>query len=181
VGDANARPATDAEGEHSTPDDLDPRVLRALADRDNVRKRYERRLATAAVDEQRRVLSMWLPVVDDLERALQYSDGDPSRVVAGVRSVYEHALAVLARLGLERFEDVGEQFDPERHEAVGAVDADAAAGTIVASTQAGYTSQGTTLRPARVIVARATNPPDSEKPHSKNPDSKKPNSEKPTG
>jgi molecular chaperone GrpE len=170
MGDGNASPAADAEVEHRTPDDLDPRVLRALADLDNVRKRYERRLATAALDERRRVLSMWLPVVDDLERALQYSDGDPSRVVAGVRSVYEHALAVLARLGLERFEDVGEQFDPERHEAVGAVDSDAAPGSIVAAAQAGYTSEGTTLRPARVVVARAANQPDSKMPDSKKPD-----------
>ena len=154
MGDANAPPATDPRAEPAH-DEPDPRLLRALADLDNVRKRYERRLANAAFEEQDRVLSLWLPVVDDLERALENSDRDASQLVAGVRSVYEHALAVLARLGVHRYEDIGEQFDPERHEAVGTVDTDTAPGRIVATTQAGYAREGATLRPARVVVARA--------------------------
>jgi molecular chaperone GrpE len=154
VGDTDAAPTTDAHLERQASEEPDPQLLRALADLDNVRKRYERRLATVADEEQSRVLSLWLPVVDDLERALEHADGDAVRVIDGVRSVYEHALAVLARLGFERYEDVGEQFDPERHEAVGTVDADAAPGSIVSAAQAGYKSHDATVRPARVIVAR---------------------------
>ncbi|MGZ6095548.1 MAG: nucleotide exchange factor GrpE, partial [Polyangiales bacterium] len=72
MADTNAPPTGDARAEQRAPDDPDPRLLRALADLDNVRKRYERRLADAAFDEQSRVLSLWLPVVDDLERALEH-------------------------------------------------------------------------------------------------------------
>jgi molecular chaperone GrpE len=138
--------------------DPDPVLLRALADLDNVRKRYERRLATAGDEERTRVVSLWLPVVDDLERALQHADGDSERVIDGVRAVYEHARAVLERLGLERFEDVGKQFDPKRHDAVGVVDVDASPGSIVAAAQAGYASKGNTIRPARVVVASGMQP-----------------------
>jgi molecular chaperone GrpE len=165
VGDTNAPAATEPElGQHER-DDPDPRLLRVLADLDNVRKRYERRLATAAEEERQRVVSMWLPVVDDLERALHHAESDSERVVEGVRAVYEHALSVLARLGFERFEDVGEQFDPARHEAVGTTRADVPSGTIVAAAQPGYARNEQTVRPARVVVAQAAEPrkPESRK------------------
>jgi molecular chaperone GrpE len=159
MGDTNAPPTGDVRAAERAPDDPDPRLLRALADLDNVRRRYERRLADAAFDEQSRVLSLWLPVVDDLERALEY--GGDSQMVVGVRSVYEHALALLARLGVTRFEDIGAQFDPGRHEAVGTADTTAAPGEIVAAAQPGYIRDGVTLRPARVVVSR---PPDKGSP-----------------
>jgi molecular chaperone GrpE len=167
MSDAKAPPETDEPRvDSSTPDEPDPLLLRALADLDNVRKRYERRLATAAEEERLRVLSLWLPVVDDLERALQHSEGDPARVIEGVRAVYDHAVALLAGLGLQRFDDVGRKFDPERHDAVGVVNADAPAGTVVATAQAGYENHGATVRPARVVVAQSTEPgtPDAQKP-----------------
>jgi molecular chaperone GrpE len=153
VSDLPAPPATQRAPEPAA-GEPDPRLLRALADLENVRKRCERRLATAAKEERRRVLSAWLPVVDDLERALLHGDGDGAGFVKGVRAVYEHALAVLARLGLERFEDVGKHFDPERHEAVGTVESEAESGVIIATPQPGYASAGETVRPARVVVAR---------------------------
>jgi molecular chaperone GrpE len=133
----------------------DPQLLRALADLDNLRKRYERQLATASRAERARVTSMWLPVIDDLERALQHSDGDGGPMAEGLRAVYEHAISVLARLGFVRFEDVGRPFDPARHEAVSAIDADAPPGSIVALVGPGYEDADQVIRPARVVVARA--------------------------
>jgi molecular chaperone GrpE len=167
MADAKAPPDTDEpRAEPSTTDEPDPLLLRALADLDNVRKRYERRLATCADEERIRVLSLWLPIVDDLERALKHADGDPARVIEGVRAVYDHAVALLAGLGLERFDDVGRKFDPERHDAIGVVNADAPPGTVVATAQAGYENHGETVRPARVLVAQSTQPgtPDGQKP-----------------
>jgi molecular chaperone GrpE len=132
----------------------DPQLLRALADLDNLRKRYERQLASASRAERERVTSLWLPVVDDLERALQHSDeGGP--MAEGLRAVYEHAISLLARLGFGRFEDVGQPFDPARHEAIGAIDADAPPGSIVAAVRPGYEDADQVIRPARVVVARA--------------------------
>ena len=134
----------------------DPQLLRALADLDNLRKRYERQLATASRTERARVTSLWLPVIDDLERALQHTDdGDGGPMAEGLRAVYEHAVSVLARLGFVRFDDVGRPFDPARDEAVGAVDADAPPGRIVATVRPGYEDGDEVIRPARVVVARA--------------------------
>jgi molecular chaperone GrpE len=134
----------------------DPQLLRALADLDNLRKRYERQLATASRAERARVTSLWLPVIDDLERALQHSDGGENGAMAeGLRAVYEHAVSVLAGLGFVRFDDMGRPFDPARHEAVGAIDADAPPGRIVALVRPGYEDGDEVIRPARVVVARA--------------------------
>jgi molecular chaperone GrpE len=136
------------------PSEPDPQLLRALADLDNLRKRYERELASAAEAERKRVTSSWLAVVDDLERALAFADGNSGPLAEGVRAVYEHAISLLVRLGFHRFDDHGEPFDPVRHEAVGAIEADAPPGRIVATVRPGYERGDEVLRPARVVVAR---------------------------
>jgi molecular chaperone GrpE len=143
------------ESEEARDSEPDPQLLRALADLDNLRKRFERQLASASQTERERVTSLWLPVVDDLERALAHADGDDGPMVEGLRAVYEHAMSLLARLGFARFDDVGKPFDPARHEAVGAIDADAPPGSIVATVLPGYEHGDDVLRPARVVVARA--------------------------
>src|SRR5919106_5482008 len=101
--------------------DLEDRWRRAVADLDNLRKRYARELERERAAERARVAAQWLPVVDDLDRALAHAADDPSAIVEGVRAVRDHALAVLARLGYPRYEEVGVRFDPARHEAVQAV------------------------------------------------------------
>jgi len=143
------------ETEEAPTSEPDPQLLRALADLDNLRKRYERQLAFASQAERARVTSLWLAVVDDLERALEHADSQGGPVTEGVRAVYEHALSLLERLGYTRFDDVGKPFDPSRHEAVGTVDADAPSGTVVATLQPGYEHDEDVLRPARVLVSRA--------------------------
>lgn len=133
-------------------DDLPLR--RALADLDNLRKRYERELARVRSMERATVAAEWLPIVDDLERALDYSDVDGAAVLDGVRAVYDQAVALLARLGFARFDDVGKPFDPHRHEAVGVVDDETAPGTVIGTVRPGYDGLGTVLRPAGVVVSR---------------------------
>ena len=133
-------------------DDLPLR--RALADLDNLRKRYERELARVRSMERASVAAEWLPIVDDLERALDHSDIDGAAVLEGVRAVYDQAVALLARLGFPRFDDVGKPFDPHRHEAVGVVDDETAPGTVIGIVRPGYDGPGTVLRPAGVVVSR---------------------------
>jgi molecular chaperone GrpE len=149
--------AVESDPNAQTPTDTEPdaQLLRVLADLDNLRKRYERQLASEAAAERARVVSMWLPVVDDLERALQHVDGSSDTVAEGVRAVRDHALAVLKRLGFARFDDLGRRFDPTRDEAVASVDVDAPAGRIVDVVSPGYLDGDDVLRPARVVVARA--------------------------
>jgi molecular chaperone GrpE len=135
---------------------LEDRLRRALADLDNLRKRYARELERERIADRVRVLSEWLPVVDNLERALVHADGDAGPLVQGVQAVWAQAMAALARLGFDRFEDVGQPFDPERHEAVGAAAAsDVPPATVVSAVRPGYASSDIVLRPAAVVVSKS--------------------------
>ena len=143
---------------------LEDRLRRALADLDNLRKRYEREVERERLTERMHVARQWLPVVDDLERALEHlaaaDDGDQRAVIEGVRVVRDRALTVLAQLGFPRFDATGEPFDPARHEAVSVVDSDARPGTVVGTIRPGYGAGEVVLRPAGVVVARASAPGD---------------------
>jgi molecular chaperone GrpE len=141
---------------------LEDRLRRTLADLDNLRKRYERELARERVDAQARTTAEWLPVVDNLDLAVQHAGGeDDAAVLDGLRVIRDQALAILDRLGFARFEDLGAPFDPMRHEAVGSVATnDAPPGAVLAVTRPGYGSDGRILRPAAVVVAKEPKEPD---------------------
>jgi|SRR5215470_12505928 len=133
--------------------DLEDRLRRALADMDNLRKRCARDIARERATERTRVAAEWLPIVDNLELALQHAE-DVAGLVEGVRAVHQQAVATLARLGFPRFDAVGQPFDPALHEAVGTVDDGAPARTVVAVVRPGYGTPEALLRPASVVVAR---------------------------
>jgi molecular chaperone GrpE len=134
---------------------MEERWKRALADFDNLRKRTARESAQQRDEERAQVAARWLPVLDNLELALQHAAADPSSIVSGVQAVRDQALAVLAELGFPRRSDVNEQFDPSRHEAVATMpDAEAAPGTILQVVRPGYGSDERPLRPAAVVVAK---------------------------
>jgi molecular chaperone GrpE len=138
------------------PDDADLRLLRAMADLDNLRKRFEREVVREREAERARVAARWLPVVDDLDRALAHTtteDLAPGGLADGLRAVRDHAVAVLAELGFPRFEDVGERFDPTRHEVVSTTPADAPPHTVVAVVRPGYGTSPAILRPATVVTS----------------------------
>lgn len=123
---------------------------RALAELDNTRKRAGRDIA----GERARVAAAWLPVLDNLDLALRHADADPVAIVSGVIAVREQALDVLRRLGYAPVDQVGEPFDPRRHEATEVVrDTDAPPGTVVAVLRPGFAADDTVLRPAVVAVS----------------------------
>jgi molecular chaperone GrpE len=134
-------------------EEADDQLRRALADLDNLRKRFEREVARERLSQRSLVAGEWLPIVDNLELALNHAEGD-GPLEKGIEAVYEQAQSVLERLGFPRFDDVGDVFDPLRHEAVGAVDSEEPAGTILTTVRPGYGGGETVLRPAAVIVAR---------------------------
>jgi molecular chaperone GrpE len=134
--------------------ELEERWRRALADLDNLRKRYAREVAREREAERARVAAAWLPVLDNLERALEHAAGDQGALVEGLRSVRDQAVAVLASLGYPRQDQAGVPFDPARHEAVAVVeDAEAEPGTVVRVVRPGYGQSERQLRPAAVAVA----------------------------
>lgn len=129
--------------------ELEDRWKRALADLDNYRKRAARERAA----ERARIAAAWLPVLDNLERAVEHADSEPGAVLDGVRAVRDQALDLLAQLGFPRQEDEGRPFDPTRHEAVATAPApDAPEGTVVRVVRPGYGE----LRPALVVVAKGS-------------------------
>jgi molecular chaperone GrpE len=136
-------------------DELEDRWRRAVADLDNFRKRVTRDTDQLRLTERARVAAEWLPVLDNLELALHHAESDPGAIVEGVRAVREQALAVLNRLGYPRREDIGQPFNPARHEAVATVvDPDMPAGTVVEVVRPGYGNDEDLLRPAAVVVAK---------------------------
>ena len=133
---------------------MEDRYKRALADLDNYRKRMVRETDRRVEESRDAQLREWLEVVDSLERALFMQPEDP--VVEGLRAVLEQMEAVLARQGVTRMGAPGEQFDPERHEAVAIRPANGAPDrTVVEVARSGYMLGDRVLRPAEVVVGRA--------------------------
>jgi molecular chaperone GrpE len=133
---------------------LEDRWRRALADLDNLRKRYARELDRERKLERSKVAGAWLPVVDNLERALHHSGGDADSVIAGVRAILDQAVQVLDNLGYPRDTETGVPFDPERHEVVNVTDnGGSAPGTVLGVLRPGYGKGSQQLRPAAVVVS----------------------------
>src|ERR1700694_3506427 len=134
---------------------LEDRWRRAVADLDNLRKRYARELDRERTTERSRVAGAWLPVVDNLERAIAHTGDQSDAVVEGVRSILDQALQVLEQLGYPRDAESGVPFAPQRHEVVGVVEhGDSAPGTVVEVLRPGYGQGSSQLRPAAVVVRR---------------------------
>ncbi len=137
-------------------DEANDRYLRLAAEFDNYRKRIAREQAEARARAQGDVVRRLLEALDDLERVagLEESDATVHDVVTGVHMVERKLQQELEVLGTERVAAEGEPFDPNFHEAIGAlpVSEDAEPGTIAAVVQRGYRLGTTLLRPARVLV-----------------------------
>jgi molecular chaperone GrpE len=135
--------------------ELEDRWRRTAAELDNFRKRCAQELVRAREQERASTAASWLPVVDNLERALDHaSSSDLDQLVEGLRAVQQQALSVLADLGYPRREDTGKAFDPAVHEAVGTVaDEELVPGTVASVVRPGYGVNGEVLRPAAVVVA----------------------------
>jgi molecular chaperone GrpE len=137
--------------------ELEDRWRRALADLANLRKRYAQEMRRERAAERELVTSAFLPILDNLDRALEHAGADPRSIIEGIRALREQALTVVAGLGFRREDEAGVPFDPARHEVVGVVDADssnAAPGSVAAVVRPGYGAEGHQLRPAAVTVAQ---------------------------
>jgi molecular chaperone GrpE len=137
--------------------ELEDRWRRALADLDNLRKRYSRELMREREAEREKVTAAFLPVLDNIDRALEHAGADPKSIVEGIKALRDQALAVVAGLGFRREDAVGVPFDPTQHEVVGVVDPDGsevAPGAVAQVLRPGYGAPGRQLRPAAVTVVQ---------------------------
>lgn len=134
-------------------------VLRAQADAQNVKRRAEQDVEKARKFALERFCSELLPVVDNLERALEAAGGDDEAVkpiAEGVELTLKSFLDALSKFHVEAVDPAGEPFDPELHQAMSMVEnADAEPNTVLAVMQKGYTLNGRLVRPAMVMVSKA--------------------------
>jgi molecular chaperone GrpE len=152
---APAAPSHDAAELEARIAELEDQRLRALADLDNVRKRCAAQVSRAEAETRAAVAREWLPVIDNLDRALAHSTADSASIIDGIRAVRAQALEVLARLGFPRRDDRGAKFDPARHEAIASrPDPGAEDGSVAEVIRPAYGEGDHQLRPAQVVVAR---------------------------
>jgi len=134
------------------------RLLRALAEAENIRRRSQRDREEYVRYANESLLRDLLPVLDNLDRALEAAraTNDASGVVGGVELIQRELLKVLERAGVTRYSALGQPFDPTRHEAIArVVSANAKPGAVVGETLPGYMLHSRVLRAALVSVAAA--------------------------
>jgi len=124
---------------------------------DETRQRLNRSADERAAGEKAKFISALLPALDDLNRAIEAENAPRETILEGIRSIATSFQAALTNAGVEPISSVGEQFDPELHEAVdteetgGEMD-----GKVIAEYSRGFRMGDRLLRPARVKVGRAT-------------------------
>lgn len=133
--------------------------LRARADLENFRKRSQREKEDLARFANENLLREFLPVADNLERALDHAaseEGGSEGLVKGVEMVLGQFRRALEKFGVAPVSAVGEPFDPSRHEALGQVESsEHPPNTVVQELQKGYLLNDRLLRPSLVMVAKA--------------------------
>ncbi len=128
-------------------------LQRVAADFDNYRKRAARDQESLVARAHERLVKELLPVLDDLERALQAAEEhEEAKLEEGVRLVHRNLAEALEREGLAEIETDG-RFDPHVHEALLSQPSDADEGSVIDVVQKGYRLGDRVLRPARVVVA----------------------------
>ena len=132
------------------------KYLRSVADVENGRKRAKRDIDEARAESRSRVLKEMLPVVDNLERAIEHAGTGGDAVIEGIKLVLRQFTQAFERLEVTAVEAQGLPFDPNMHEAISQQETDEhPPGTVVQVLQRGYKNGDRLLRPAMVVVARA--------------------------
>jgi molecular chaperone GrpE len=147
--------------------DTHERLLRTAAEFDNFKKRVQKEkddLRKFAVES---LLKDFLPVGDNLERALDHAEEhDLRKVIEGVRLVQKMLSDALGKHGIVGFSAVGQPFDPNLHEALMQAESDKPPGTVVSEMARGYKLHDRLVRPAAVVVARPRTAAQTEAPQS---------------
>ncbi|MDR2214743.1 MAG: nucleotide exchange factor GrpE [Nevskiaceae bacterium] len=133
-------------------------ALRAAAEMENLRKRTEREIQQAHRFALEKFAQELLPVADSLELAVANAGkADAASLAAGQEAVLKLLARAFDRFAIRVLNPLGEPFDPQLHEAMAMIEAPhAEPDSVVEVVQRGYELNGRLLRPARVIVARAS-------------------------
>ncbi|KTD97739.1 MULTISPECIES: nucleotide exchange factor GrpE [unclassified Pseudoalteromonas] len=134
-------------------------VIRAAADVDNIRRRAAQDVEKAHKFALEKFANELLPVIDNLERAIEFSDKENETLkplLEGIDMTVKSFNDAVAKFGVEIVNPQGEQFNPEFHQAMSIQPSnDVTPNTVLAVMQKGYTLNGRLLRPAMVMVSKA--------------------------
>jgi molecular chaperone GrpE len=134
---------------------LEDQLKRVAADFDNYRKRVARERTELVTSANERLLKELLPILDDLERALEAAAlHEEAQLEEGVRLVHRALDDLLRKHGVAEIDTEG-QFDPHVHEALLSQPSEADEGSVIQVLQKGYKLGDRVVRPARVVVAAA--------------------------
>jgi len=150
----------EAQVETEQADVQDDRLLRLAADFENYKKRAAREREEYVALANERLVKELLPILDDLERALDAAGKhEEATVEEGVRLVHRSLAALLQRNGVREIATEG-KFDPHVHEALLSQPSEADEGSVIDVVQKGYTLGDRVVRPARVVIAAAAPEPE---------------------
>jgi molecular chaperone GrpE len=140
--------------------------LRTLADMDNLRKRTQREKEELGKFANENILRDILPVIDNLERALEHAEQAHSNegLLEGVQMTLAQFCQVLKKFGVAPLESLGQPFDPALHQAIGQIEtADCPSNSVAQEMQKGYVLNERLLRPSMVMIAKAPAVPVNDK------------------
>ncbi|EGR0751026.1 nucleotide exchange factor GrpE [Vibrio vulnificus] len=133
-------------------------VLRAKAEVENMRRRTEQEIDKARKYALNRFAEELLPVIDNLERAIQAADAESEAVkplLEGVELTHKTFVDVVSKFGLKEINPEGQPFNPEWHQAMSIQESpDHESNTVMFVMQKGYELNGRVIRPAMVMVAK---------------------------
>ncbi len=141
------------------------KYLRAMAELDNFRKRVAKEYLEKEAEANRNLIAKLLPVLDNFDRALEAAKGHEGKSEAfesffqGIKLIDQQIHDLLEQEGLKRFNSKGEEFDPNRHDAMLAIETDEhEPNTVLDEIEKGFAYRGKVLRHARVTVSRRKTP-----------------------
>ena len=135
-------------------EELTDQVKRQMAEFDNYRKRTEKEKASMYIVGAKDIVEKMLPVVDNFERGLAMAAGSEDPFVEGMEKIYKQLMTTLDELGVKPIEAVGQEFNPDLHNAVMHVeDEEAGENIIVEEFQKGYLYKDFVVRHSMVKVA----------------------------
>lgn len=141
-------------GEKSAEDEeLNTKYMRLMADFQNYKRRTEKEKSDIYAYANEKIVSELLDVIDNFERALAHGEGDES-FIQGMNNIFKIFKGVLEKSGLEEIEALGNEFDPNYHNAVMTEESsEYESGCVTEVLQRGYKLNGKVIRPSMVKVA----------------------------
>ena len=135
-----------------------PKVLRAEAEMQNLRRRTDKDVENAHKYGLERLVQHILPVVDSLEKALEAKTKQDDPVIEGVELTFKLLQDLMSKESIQVIDPLGEPFDPNLHEAMSIVEnRELESNSVFAVVQKGYTLNERLVRPAMVMVTKAPN------------------------